>query len=66
LFSAENNDHNDEQKKKEERSSRSRSRAAKELADLVEDNKGRVPADKIAIWRKIEQALANNDEVVNE
>ena len=66
LFSAENNDRNDEQKKREERTSRSRSRAVKELADLVKDNKGRSPADKVAIWRKIEQALARNDAVVNE
>jgi len=66
LFSGETTDRSDERKKKEVRSVRRRTRAAKELGDLVKDNTGRSAADKIAIWRKIEQALANNDEVVNE
>ncbi len=55
-----------EVKDQKERSTRRKTRAAKELEDLIEDNKGRSEADKVAVWRKIEQALANNDAVVTE
>jgi len=36
------------------------------LEELIEDNKGRSEAGKVAVWRKIEQTLANNDTVVTE
>ncbi len=55
-----------EVKDQKERSTRRKTRAAKELEDLIEDNKGLSEADEVAIWCKIEQTLVNKDTVLNE